>query len=522
MIINKVSISLFRGFKNVEFSLGDYITLIAGQNGTQKSTLLGILTQTFTIPPSGHPFSNEKPLTGGSFRSAFQDKFRLSPTLDLPGEHHWTLYLREKDFHPDTDEDGGFAIESIARKSLEQESIRFWQKGKRDAGSGYVQLPVIFLSLKRLIPIAEAGRVKEKDIQLSDKEIAWFSDSYNKILLISDNLESVDYLESSNKNTIGVTTDYYDWNSNSAGQDNLGRVLLAVISFQRLKSKYPKEYRGGILAIDEIDATLYPASQVKLLEFLSSVCSKSDIQIIASTHSLHLLEKICELKSSKGREKQFNTIYLTKVDGEVCAEESPSFEKITYNLNAAIGKKISVPRIPVYTEDKECIHFTKALLGQKFKGLDFPGITMGCGNLIQLGQKKVASFTSPNSIVVLDGDARDKVKGAKLKNYICLPGKINPEGMLANFLFELSDKSTFWEEKIAGYSKQVCFKDYALKEIRASRVKAKEWYNQQLESGAWGREARNAFNYLLESIPDEKTRFQDDFRKAYVMARPGG
>ncbi len=90
--------------------------------------------------------------------------------------------------------------------------------------------------------------------------------------------------------------------------------------------------------------------------------------------------------------------------------------------------------------------------------------------------------------------------------------------MLANFLYELSDKSTFWEEKVVGYSKQVCFKDYSLKEIRSSRVKAKEWYNQQLTSGAWGREARNAFKYLLDSIPDEKHRFEEDFKKAYIVA----
>tara|TARA_R110002020_G_scaffold269844_2_gene485165 strand:- start:49 stop:558 length:510 start_codon:yes stop_codon:yes gene_type:complete len=164
MIIDRISINLFRGFKDVSFTLGEYVTLIAGQNGTQKSTLLGILTQTFTIPPSGHPFSNEHPLTGGSFRSAFQDKFRLSPTLDSPGEHDWTLYLKDKSIHPDIEDDGGFSIESIPRRSNDKETIRFWQKGKRDAGSGYIQLPVIFLSLKRLIPIAEAGRIKEKDI----------------------------------------------------------------------------------------------------------------------------------------------------------------------------------------------------------------------------------------------------------------------------------------------------------------------------------------------------------------------
>ena len=54
MIIDKVEINKFRGFKSVEFSLGEYVTLIAGQNGTQKSTLLGILTQTFTTVSYTH------------------------------------------------------------------------------------------------------------------------------------------------------------------------------------------------------------------------------------------------------------------------------------------------------------------------------------------------------------------------------------------------------------------------------------------------------------------------------------
>ncbi|OZB99470.1 hypothetical protein BBP29_01760 [Alteromonas macleodii] len=517
MIINRVKISKFRGFRDVEFSLGDYITLIAGQNGTQKTTLLGILTQTFTIPQNGHPFSQEQPLTGGSFRSAFQDKFRLSPNLDLAGEHNWTLYLNNKDIHPDVDEDGGFAIESIPRKSKEKESIRFWQKGKRDAGSGYIQLPVIFLSLKRLIPIAEAGNVQLRDIQLSNQEIDWFSKTYNKILLTRDTLESISYLESNNKNTLGVTTNYYDWNSNSAGQDNLGRILLAIISFQRLKAKYPDKFKGGILAIDEIDATLYPASQIMLLEILSSLCKKNNIQLIATTHSLHLLEKISELKSVKGRSSQFNTVYLKKVDGQVVAEESPTFDRITHNLNVASGKKSNIPKTTIYTEDKECVHFIKAILKQKFKNLFFPDINLGCANLIQLGIKKVPSFSLPNSIVVLDGDASNDVAKAKLKNYICLPGNVRPEALLANFLDGLSDTSPFWEEKVPHYSKQVCFRNFSLAEINNCRNKAKEWYNQQLDTGAWGQNARNALNYYLASIPEDKLRFEKDFQRIYEM-----
>ena len=47
MLIKKVHIEKFRGFHDQEFEVGSMLTAIAGQNGTQKSTLLGMITQTF-------------------------------------------------------------------------------------------------------------------------------------------------------------------------------------------------------------------------------------------------------------------------------------------------------------------------------------------------------------------------------------------------------------------------------------------------------------------------------------------
>lgn len=47
MQITKVHIEKFRGFHDQEFEVGSMLTAIAGQNGTQKSTLLGMITQTF-------------------------------------------------------------------------------------------------------------------------------------------------------------------------------------------------------------------------------------------------------------------------------------------------------------------------------------------------------------------------------------------------------------------------------------------------------------------------------------------
>ncbi|MEZ8011677.1 AAA family ATPase [Vibrio splendidus] len=516
MIINKVHIEKFRGFKDVQFSLGDYVTLIAGQNGTQKSTLLGILSQTFTIPTKDHPFSDEKPLIGGTYRSSFSDKFKLSPERDLAGTHEWTLYFHNHDLHEDICEQGGFTVESIPRTAR---SIRFWQKGTRESGSGYIQLPVLYLSLKRLIPIAEAGKIQEKDIQLTTAEQRWFTKHYKKILINRDNLETIDYLEGPSKNTLGVSTEHYDWQSNSAGQDNLGKILLAILSFKRLKQKHPDQYEGGILAIDEIDATLYPGSQVQLLDLLASISKREKIQVIATTHSLQMLERLSELKEARGRNEQFNTVYLTKEDNTILIDEAPPFEEILHNLNVSIGNAPpeKVSKLSIYTEDKECIQFAKALLkGNKFN-LSYEPLSLGCNNYLELGRKKVPNFTHPNSIIILDGDVRGKLpKGrGKLKNYLCLPGELNPESLLADFLDGLPDVHPLWKEKVARYSHQVCFRRHDIEDIKSDRDIAKEWYREQLASGAWGGNASNIYKHYLAAIPEQKEAFVNEFKKAY-------
>src|SRR5690606_768575 len=257
MLIKKINIEKFRGFNNIEFELGENITVIAGQNGTQKTTILGLLSQPFSITDKTNPIFAEKPLCGGNYKSSFSEKFKLSKTFDKPKTHTWTLYT-------DDIENPEFTVESIVRDSRTQE-VRFWKKGDRTKGSGYLQYPVIYLSLSRLFPIGEDKSIeKSSSVTLTSDEIKLLNEWHNKILIIPDlKIDEFNYLESKQKNTVGINTDFYDWQMNSAGQDNLGKILLAILSFKRLKEKYPNEYSKGVLVIDEIDTTLYPASQVK-------------------------------------------------------------------------------------------------------------------------------------------------------------------------------------------------------------------------------------------------------------------
>lgn len=193
MLINRITIEKFRGFKNESFELGENITVIAGQNGTQKTTILGLLSQPFSITDKTNTMYNIKPLCGGNYRSQFSEKFKLSTTFDKPKTHTWTLYTNDS-VHPE------FTVESITRDS-KTNAVRFWKKGDRSKGSGYLQYPVIYLSLSRLFPIGEDKSIdKSNSITLTSDEIILLNEWHNKILIIPDlEIDELSYLESNQK-----------------------------------------------------------------------------------------------------------------------------------------------------------------------------------------------------------------------------------------------------------------------------------------------------------------------------------
>ena len=495
MLITKVHIEKFRGFHDQEFEVGSMLTAIAGQNGTQKSTLLGMITQTFTLGKDKNPMGAEIPLSGGNYRSAFADKFRLSPKFDLPGTHEWTLTF---------DNGSDYTIESYLRTDTKK--LRFYQKGKRGTGDGYLQYPTIFLSLKRVLPVAESGVVSESTV-LADKELAEFKKLHDKILITESNIESASLLEGTNKQTIGVTTDKYDWNENSVGQDNLSKIILALFSFKRLKEKYPDDYKGGILAIDELDATMYPASQKKLLKELRTYASKLNLQIFFTTHSLSLIESIDDLigecSQKNATKNQVRLVYLKKQDNNIVINDRATFHNITLNLQVIQGKIKPVHKITVYTEDKENIIFAKHLLRGKTSKLNFIDIDFSGANLISLVSKKVPAFIEPAAIVIVDGDVAN--------NMLVLPTNMSPEQLTSTFLHDLSEADELWENIAEGYSKQVCFRDITYDEILHDRVKAKTWFRSQLPS--WGRTASKVLTPLFKKYKDERNEFISDFEE---------
>lgn len=228
-----------------------------------------------------------------------------------------------------------------------------------------------------------------------------------------------------------------------------------------------------------------------------------------------MLEQVINIQEDPTRKNQAKAIYLKKSNTIIKVENSISFQRITNHLNASLGTK-KKHEILLFTEDKECIEFTKSILGRRYKHLNFIDTTFGCGNLIELARKKVPGFTSNTSIVILDGDVKAN-RISKFDNFITLPGAQSPEQLLATFLQELDDESPFWTEKNQNYSKQICFRDYSVAEIMNCRKKSKKWYREQKETDVWGRSCSLAYKYLLTEFETEKLEFIHKFDVIYKL-----
>lgn len=119
--------------------------------------------------------------------------------------------------------------------------------------------PVIFLSVGRLIPISQRRKYtssEDRYIKNNERVILGYT---NKILL--QNSTKLTSTTGDVESLVGHN-DNYDHESISVGEDNVGQIVRALLSFAKLKDEF-LNYAGGILLIDEADAGLFPAAQIE-------------------------------------------------------------------------------------------------------------------------------------------------------------------------------------------------------------------------------------------------------------------
>ena len=335
-----------------------------------------------------------------------------------------------------------------------------------------VPVPTVFLSLARLYPMGEteiSGSVVLSSNEifksgLIDKYIEW----YNEVLpssINSENYKVEKIRKVVNKNgKIHVQLKDAQVETESVGQDNLGNIISALVDFYFLKYKQGNDYNGGILSIDEFDASLHPSALLRLFYLLDRVSDELDLQIFLTTHSLTILEKILKLKNVDSTNYQL--IYIIDPD-QPRVIDVKSFTKLKADLFDDVH--YYVPKLKIYLEDD----LTEFIFNQlieickiRFDSFEMPNSDLFSMHFGHTQLENLREFDShfESVVMVVDGDARLETEKSQLKEYlgdntkgfsekkltnnvIALPTVLAPETYIyyiAKQIYEKENYKKFW------------------------------------------------------------------------------
>lgn len=425
IFIKKIEIKNFRAFseqdKVYEIELGENITCISGHNGIGKSTILAMLSN------CGEFSADYKMINGHRFRGEYSEIIKYDEKFDTTGEKcsiYFNENLPEKDSKGDpyprkldfrtTKQQGGARYRLIPKKI----------DGEREKESK-IEWPVYYLGLSRLYPIGESESVVTKKIKMPDSIRTSFFDIYNNILNTQGCNTDSEFLSPSDakkKKGVGITTDKYGPLSNSSGQDNLGQILLAVFSFEKLKEDLDAHnllYYGGLLLIDELDATLHPAAQNKLFKFLYKKSKELNLQIVFTTHSLSLLEYIGKSHELGGLNTSCIIQYLRNDRRGVEILKNPTIQIIKNDLMVTYTGISNSIKIDVLTEDDTARWFLDKILKSNNDKipyeLNFYDCDFGFTNIAKL---IVGNIFFRECLVIFDPDISQDGNEQKVKDII--------------------------------------------------------------------------------------------------------
>ncbi|PTL13612.1 hypothetical protein BUZ08_13675 [Staphylococcus gallinarum] len=273
--IHGIYIQNFRLFNKQHVKLGKYLTVFSGRNGTMKTSIMGLICHIFKS-------EHKRDIFNKAFHTKLSDVFKLSLQKDN------TRYNYDIQLKVDNEYYVQEPIKLFPNKRAER--FRIVPSGN-EKGDGFFELPNRYLNLKRLYPLVEIEDLKKSNnVIYTEKEKEFIAEFYESVLL-KDSFGQFDTYTANfgtkGKNTIGPSNSFYDIESISSGEDNLGTIANTLVSFNRLfEGKKNTNELTGILSIDEFEASLHPIAQFNLFKFLHNWSKEKKVKILLTTHSL--------------------------------------------------------------------------------------------------------------------------------------------------------------------------------------------------------------------------------------------
>lgn len=454
-MIKKLNFIHYRKLKNIELKFSTGVNIISGTNGTCKTSILHIISNSFQEPKSVEAMTairsqnaciNPKieTLTKG-------DKKYANPAIGTKGilysaEYYddRILYFRRKN-------------DKILEKTKKR--FRIIPKYSREGNESLPDIPVIYLGLSRLISSSEIDDEKFKRKRNSlpqtyHEEVAQLYSELTKQNINIDTYKTVQFGNIKTRADFTTTEEGIDSNTISDGQDNLHMILTALISLKYYYENSEEDNKYSILLIDEVDSTLHPDLQLRLLKKIKKYSDDYNIQVIFTTHSLDILEE--GLKRD-----YYNVIYI---DDDIEQVKVLKDDKLDiYNIKCRLysktkGDLMREKFIPVYTEDKEARLFLEMILNLfSEKNEEFSKVRnyfyladsyLGYDNLCKLFKDKKCGKQFFNCIGIVDGDVNLDEKSID-NNLLKLPGKTSVEKLAFEFSKKLYEDNIldFWEDE---------------------------------------------------------------------------
>lgn len=444
MWINKLTLHDYRAFKKeCTIELGKNITVIAGMNGIGKSTILAVLTNVGEL-------TGQKTINGSIFRGDFADIIMYDEKFDTTGDKASVYFsdlpanlekykaAKKINFRASRHKASKKEVKykkisdsnyySKISKEINYVRYRLIPKRPNSSNTAKVIWPSLYLGLSRLAPIGEYDSANTKNIpkSISDEILAVHSEILSEELeLDTTTMLNVDVGTKHAKATINSQN--YGYASNSNGQDNTGQIIESVLSFQILKDKLGDDYIGGILAIDELDASLHPAAQNRLFDWLLKKSLSLNLQIVFTTHSLTLLEHISD---SRFKNEDVIVNYLRCfTPGSIKVTKNPIKQFYRYDLQETYSKILSESQhVSVYTEDEVSRMFLKKIISmmkmeKDFSNMKFFDFNISCNSLIALADEDYRTFET--HLFILDPDLSLENDDSILKEYISKRSIVN-------------------------------------------------------------------------------------------------
>lgn len=350
----------FRMFKDVSFDLGKRLTVISGQNGVGKSNLLSLIASGSGV--------NKRSALGSNFQPEFYDFFNVDKNenyedyklyLGYAEEDGTTALTKRLSFKDDTNTGRGVRViprtSNVGLDGCTLKQAENMAKAKYNVGgAARVRIPTIYLSLSRLYPLGECkGTVKvtslkKKNTFYQKNADEKYKEWYNSV--VPNAIKSQATLSMIEKNACSRASLHMDMVntpilSQSVGQDNIGNIISALVDIYLLSLE--DEYVGAILCIDEIDVSLHPDTQIRLLDLFDKLADELAIQFIVSTHSLTVLKET--IKKEKNNRIDYRVVYI-KTPSAPYVTESNTYELLKADMFGSL--KFERPKVRVYFEDE--------------------------------------------------------------------------------------------------------------------------------------------------------------------------